>query len=302
MYGYKVKMRSIPKPAWAGEATDSDYMWEQWGHKNQMEICFSKFDTQTHVLCGKEYTLKNNALFCVFSGEGRKAFCEAGQAITHITVGVRSSDFEKTFCEITPDDCEDHSVLLLPAFLDDITLADQLDISKIAYKCIKQIPINSESRRLAFVSAYFELLHKIDQLTRKTIIDTRRQMDHYIKKVDYIIESNYHKKITLQSIAKELNFSQVYLSTLYKTYAGITFSEQLLNVRMRHAEKLLLDPNIPTSKVASLCGFCDENYFRKKFRQFYGVNVGEYRKYKNQLTLYREHPAIKPKTDQENPT
>jgi len=293
MLGYKLKIRSLPKPIWAGESTVSDYMWEQWHHKNQMEICFSKFDTQTLVLCGKEYTLKNNALHCVFSGEGRKAFCKAGQPITHITVGVRSLDFEKTFGEITPEDCKDYSVLLLPAFLEDITLSDELEITKTAYKCIKQMPINSESKRLAFISAYFELLCKVDQIARKAIIDTRKQKDHYIKKVDYIIESNYHKKITLQSIAKELNFSQVYLSTLYKTYAGISFSEQLLNVRMKHAEKLLIDPNLPTSKVAALCGFCDENYFRKKFKQFFGVNVGEYRKYKNRLTIYPEHQSIK---------
>lgn len=297
MLGYKFKIRSLPKPVWAGESTVSDYSWEQWRQKDQIELSFARFDTQTVILYGNEYTLKKNALACVAAGEGRKAFCEPGQAITVITVAVRFSDLEKAFCQITPEDCEDPSVLLLPAFLEGITLSDELEITKTAYKCIKQVPINSESKYLAFTSAFFELLYKFDQITRKTIMDTRKQMDHYIKKIDYIIDSNYHKKITLQSIAKELNLSQIYLSTLYKTYAGITFSEQLLNVRMKHAERLLLDQNIPTSKVASLCGFCDENYFRKKFKQFFGVNVGEYRKYKNRLTLYHEKPTLRKKQE-----
>jgi len=297
MLGYKLKIRSLPRPLWAGESTVSDYMWEQWRQKDQMEISFSKFDTQTLILYGKEYTLKTNTLGCVFAGEGRKASCEPGKPITVVTVAARFPDFEKTFCEITPRDCEDPSVLLLPAFLEDITLSDELEITKIAYKCIKQVPVNSESKYFAFSSAFFELLYKVDQITRKTVFDTHKQMDHYIRKIDYIIETNYRQKLTLQSIAKELNLSQVYLSTLYKTYAGITFSEQLLNVRMKHAEELLIDPNIPTSTVASLCGFCDENYFRKKFKQFFGVNVGEYRKYKNQLTIYHKKPTLRKKQE-----
>ena len=80
---------------------------------------------------------------------------------------------------------------------------------------------------------------------------------------------------------------------MYKYITGINFSEQLLNVRMKHAEKLLIDRNIPTAKVAELCGFCDESYFRKKFKCFFGINVKECRQIKNGLTLYHAKPQRK---------
>lgn len=108
-----------------------------------------------------------------------------------------------------------------------------------------------------------------------------------------IVGSVYSEKITLQSIASELNISPVYLSTIYKECTGINFSEQLLNVRMKHAEELLINRNIPTSRVVVHCGFCDESYFRKKFKQFFGMNIREYRQIKNGFTLYHEKPQRK---------
>ena len=114
-----------------------------------------------------------------------------------------------------------------------------------------------------------------------------------MKKIDFIIQSKYNEKITLSSVASELNISPVYLSTIYKEAVGINFSEQVLNIRMKHAEKLLIDQNIPTAKVAELCGFCDESHFRKKFKQFFGLNVKEYRQIKNGLTLYHDKPIRK---------
>ena len=94
---------------------------------------------------------------------------------------------------------------------------------------------------------------------------------------------------------REINVNApVYLSAVYKANTGVTFSDQLLKVRMRHAESLLLSQSIPTAKVAGLCGFCDESYFRKQFKKFFGMNVKEYRNIKNGITLYHAKPLRKP--------
>ena len=73
----------------------------------------------------------------------------------------------------------------------------------------------------------------------------------------------------------------------------MTFSDKLLQVRMKHAEEMLCDQNVPTAKVAALCGFCDEAYFRKQFKKFFGINVKEYRALKNGITLYHDKPLRK---------
>ena len=293
MYGYKLKINSLPKLMWACETTLNNYEWQNRNSKDMLEIAFAKFNTKNLVINNNSYTLKKSALSCVMANERRESFCEPESPITIVSVAVKFSDFMFESCEIAESDRNDKSVIILPAFLENLPLSDELDLIKTLHKIIKLTSNNAENEKVAFISKFFELLYKIDFMTRNKISSKNQNNNYYIKKIDYIIESKYSEKITLQSVASELNISPIYLSTMYKDCSGINFSEQLLNVRMKHAEKLLIDRNIPTSKVAVLCGFCDESYFRKKFKQFFGMNVREYRQIKNGLTLYHEKPQRK---------
>ena len=292
MYGYKVKINCLPQKVWACETTVDDYEWQNRESKDILEITFSKFDTLTTTVNNITYTFKNSLLSCIIADEKRTASCESRKPITIATVAVRLSDFIFKPCEITEADCSDKKTLLLPAFLEDLLLADELGVIKVLHESIK-LSANNPENDVAFLSAFFKLLYKIDTITRNSINRKIEKNNYYIKKTDYIIESKYNQKITLQSVASELNISPIYLSAMYKDSSGINFSDQLLSVRMKHAEKLLIDQNIPTSNVAELCGFCDESYFRKKFKHFFGINIREYRKIKNGLTLYHEKPQRK---------
>jgi len=290
MYGYKIKINCLPKLKWACETTVDNYAWKNRNTPDMLEISFAKFDTKTLMLNNNSYTLKNNALSCVMADERREAFCEHEKKITIVSVAVELSDFIFEPCEISEADLDDKTKLLLPAYLEGLSLSDEIEFIKILHEIIKWSSDNSENKRIAFISSFCNLLYKIDLITREQFGSKNKNSNYYIKKIDYIIESEYGKKITLQSVASELNISPIYLSLMYKESSGINFSERLLNVRMKHAEKLLIDQNIPTAKVAERCGFCDEHYFRKKFKQFFGMNVREYRQIKNGFTLYHDKP------------
>ena len=293
MYGYKFKINCLPELVWACETTIDNYEWKNRNSKDMLEISYSKFDTKTVAINGENYLLKNSALNCVVGSEKRKAFCESGKPITIVSVAVKLSSFTYKACKITKRDIYDNESLILPAFLQDLPTFYELELTKILYKIIKLSSKNSQSQKALLTAAFFELLYEIDKIVRNQFDIKNSNTNYYIKKIDYIIHSKYNKKITLSSVASELNISPVYLSGIYKKAVGINFSDQLFNVRMMHAEKLLIDQNIPTAKVAELCGFCDEGYFRKKFKQFFGLNVREYRQIKNGLTLYHEKPLRK---------
>jgi len=293
MYGYRIKINSLPKLVWACETTLNNYEWKNRNSCDMLEISFSKFDVKHLTVNQNKYTLRNSSLSCVPSNENREAFCEPEKPITIVSIAVKLSGFTFEPCEITEADINDTSAILLPSFLEDLPLANELDLIKTLHKIIQLSSNHSESENIAFISAFFKLLYEIDHITRNTSCSKKDNRNYYIKKADYIIESEYNKKISLQSVASELHLSPIYLSTMYKEHSGINFSEQLLNTRMKHAEKLLIDQNISTAKIAELCGFCDESYFRKKFKQFFGMNVREYRQIKNGLTLYHEKPRRK---------
>ena len=293
MLGYKIKLNCLPKIVWACETTVDNYEWKNRNTHDMLEISFTKFGVKNITVNNNSYTLKNSSLSCVMANEKRESFCESGKSITIVSVAVRLSDFKYKTCEISEGEIYDEENLILPAFLEDLPVYYELEITKSLHKIIKLSSGKSEKQKIALTAAFFELLYKVDEITRNQFDIKNSNTNYYVKKIDYIISSRYNEKITLSSVATELNISPVYLSTIYKEAVGINFSEQVLNIRMKQAEKMLLDQNIPTAKVAEFCGFCDESYFRKKFKQFFGLNVKEYRQIKNGLTLYHDKPVRK---------
>lgn len=97
------------------------------------------------------------------------------------------------------------------------------------------------------------------------------------------INNNYQYPITLTSLAKLLNLNSSYLSLKFKSINGIGFKEYLNNVRIGHAEKLLIETKKSITDIALECGFESSNYFGDIFRKRNGVSPSEYRKLKGDI-------------------
>ena len=52
----------------------------------------------------------------------------------------------------------------------------------------------------------------------------------------------------------------------------MTFKDFLNRIRISHAERLLLETNLPMSDVASLCGYESGNYFGDVFKKTKGIS------------------------------
>ncbi|MBE6738755.1 MAG: helix-turn-helix transcriptional regulator [Ruminococcaceae bacterium] len=297
MLGYKLKIKSLPVMKWALETQVNDYMWTNHNSKNQIEISFSKFTEKSLFYNNQRFKFKNNNLGCTVGNVPCKSLCQSGEEINIISVSVTVSDFEAIPCNFTEDDAKDTSYILVPAFISELSLSEELTFTKVLHKIIHLSTEISEAARTEFIGAFFDLLKKIDSLVREKLSggkgENKNAKNIYLKKAKYIIEQHYSEKITLSDVANRLNISPVYLSKIFKETADINFSDYLLKVRLNHAETLLKDLNIPTSKVAAHCGFCDENYFRKQFKKFFGIGIKEYRRINNSSTLFHELPTRK---------
>src|SRR5436190_7072213 len=69
------------------------------------------------------------------------------------------------------------------------------------------------------------------------------------KAVDYM-NQNFQKPITLTEVAKLTNMTDVSFSRFFKTRTGITFMDSLLEMRLGHASRLLIDTTQSVSEVA----------------------------------------------------
>lgn len=63
----------------------------------------------------------------------------------------------------------------------------------------------------------------------------------------------------------------------FKTAFGVTYLEYLCDQRISHARRLLANPSMSVSDVASAVGFDDPSYFARVFRKQEGVTPTDYR-------------------------
>lgn len=106
--------------------------------------------------------------------------------------------------------------------------------------------------------------------------DKVKHADAVYKVIEYI-KANFQKRMTLEEIAASTYLSKTYLSSLFKKETGYSISEYINRVRIERSKSLLLEENISIIDIANLCGFEDQSYFTKVFKNIVGITPKKYR-------------------------
>lgn len=92
------------------------------------------------------------------------------------------------------------------------------------------------------------------------------------------IETNYHDKITLDSLSGICNLTKYYLSHKFKELYGKSPMAYLTEVRIAAAKDLLKTTNYSMEEIASATGFSSSSYFSQAFGKSCQMSPQEYRK------------------------
>ena len=145
--------------------------------------------------------------------------------------------------------------------------------------------VNAVSKLLVYSAAYLSGLQSGDDyvsgLEAAAVSEwesvNRLDSTGIIKKaIDYISE-HFSESIILSDIAEYSGVTTSYLCRLFKKNTGITINTHITQLRIEKSKELL-SQNVPIADVARLCGFSDQSYFTKVFRQSEGVTPLKYRK------------------------
>ena len=82
----------------------------------------------------------------------------------------------------------------------------------------------------------------------------------------YFIHQNYQHHITLEDAARHVYLSPTYLSRIFKQESGVSFTRFLNNVRVEKSKRLLTMTEMRLAEIAGACGFEDQSYFTKVFK------------------------------------
>ncbi|MCL2412225.1 MAG: helix-turn-helix domain-containing protein [Treponema sp.] len=98
-----------------------------------------------------------------------------------------------------------------------------------------------------------------------------------IKKAERYIWAHYTRKLSLKEIAAASGLSAPYFSTIFKEEMGENLSSYLNRLRIEKAATMLVTTDLPISEISSACGFEDQSWFSKIFKNNTGLTPGKYR-------------------------
>ncbi len=104
--------------------------------------------------------------------------------------------------------------------------------------------------------------------------------DHENQLIDRVrdyIRRHYSEDIHLSTIAETFHYSPSYLSRLYKEHTGENLSNDINNIRIGAAQKLLLSTSLSVNEVGQRCGFYSNKYFLQIFKKATGMTPSQYR-------------------------
>ncbi len=94
--------------------------------------------------------------------------------------------------------------------------------------------------------------------------------------VEYMLENYRDPDITVSEIAKRSFMSEVYFRKLFKLEFGTSPQKYIIDLRLRHAEKLMSTGYYSLSQVAYESGYTDYKYFSSEFKKRNGVSPSKY--------------------------
>ena len=102
------------------------------------------------------------------------------------------------------------------------------------------------------------------------------QNERIIQCAAQYISAHYSEKLSLQNLAQQFSMSESHFSRTFKEHTGIGVAQYIKHIRLRAAEKMLLQKAGSITEIAFACGFNNSNYFIHDFKKHHGITPLQY--------------------------
>lgn len=224
------------------------------GVTNFIDITYVYSGEAYYHIDGKDYHVGKGDLICIPKHSRRRATTNPNNPMMCYPVNFQLYDFSaKEVC--------------LPFPL--ISHIGNIDSLLHLYKELNIVWTEKKpGYHLCSQALFTSILHKLFGLIHyhndQTFIDPR------IQKILAYIAEHYTEKLTVDNLAALIGLNPVYFGILFKENMNCSVKKYINQIKINHAENLLLSGEFTITEVAFECGFEDIYYFSKLFKSIKG--------------------------------
>ena len=225
---------------------------------NSFEIIIASVGEMNVTVAGNKYTVSGNECVLVFPNQFHeiKTPSHAKHIILIFSPQLVKS-FSKTFDKFVP---RSNKFYLNDFYIDKISKFDSkssiLELKGLLYSICAEFDKNAE------------------------YVDFKGDSQNLLLTIFNFVIKNYKTKCTLYELAKETNYSYVYLSKYFSKSIGISYTEYVCRFRVNEACYLLTNTRSTILDIAYECGFDSLRSFNRSFKSIAGISPSQYRNQK----------------------
>jgi AraC-like DNA-binding protein/mannose-6-phosphate isomerase-like protein (cupin superfamily) len=253
-------------------------------HHDFIEIVFITKGKGTQVISSNEYEVSEGDVF-ILQGFQNHYFKDAGKAeIINVMF-----DPEKSTglipSELKTIDGYSALFILEPLYRNRMHFKNMLhlnhvDLAKCEYILNAMLHENTKKEpgyELFMKNKLEEIIIFLSRKYSQISIPKAKSLVRIGKAIDYI-QNNFQSNIYIKQLA-ELSFMSVRnCQRIFKEATGLSPNDFLLELRIQHASKLLVETDSAIYDVSGQVGIADWFYFSKAFKKKFGVSPLKYRK------------------------
>ncbi|MBO5317502.1 MAG: helix-turn-helix transcriptional regulator [Oscillospiraceae bacterium] len=244
------------------------YVWDRLAtyparfHKH-LEALLVKSATAKVTIDGKPYTLYPGDVYVAFPNVLHSLERSDSQVIVVI------ADFElyQAFHDILVHTAPDPPVLRKGTFPQEVYAI---------FERMGQLYHSELPHKQSVLAGYANAL--LGELMGSMHLCKRNVGDGLLQQLIFYFLQNYTRDLTLEDVARELNYSKYYISRVVSNTFGCNFRTLINTYRVSMAQNLLVSSAKSISEIALECGFQNQSSFNRIFLKHSDITPGEYRR------------------------
>lgn len=154
----------------------------------------------------------------------------------------------------------------------------ELDGARVGFEAARLLDSLMRQRKMRRRTLPAPILVPPRQIITRESSDDLVITDPLVARASRLIRQRSHEGVTVDDLCAALNASRSTLERRMKAALGRTPKDEILRLRFRDVERLLLTTDLTLDQIAERTGFTHASYFHAAFRERYSVSPGSWRR------------------------